>query len=142
MNRCVLALVFVLGLAPLASAQTHACDVLNPPTVGTFVAGATQTLSVCWSEKDLNGNAAIATSELVIDNGAPQPIALTRGTAGPVSGLVEYTGSYAIPATKGAHSLLLQVTTKDGSATTAIPFVLTVTLPATGPVPPVKLTIR
>lgn len=142
MIRALLTAIFVLAFAPFVAAQTHPCDVVNPPTSGTFVAGAVQTLSVCWSEKDTNGNSAIATAELVIDNGTPQPISLTRGTAGPVSGLVNYTGSYTIPATRGMHTLQLQITTANGSATTAVPFALTVTLPATVPTAPVKLTIQ
>jgi hypothetical protein len=140
-KRILLTLAF-LALPALVSAQTHPCDVLNPPTSGTFVAGAVQQFQVCWSELDTNGNAAIATGELVVDNGTPSPITLTRGTASPVSGLVVYTGNYTIPATKGGHTLNLTVVTKDGSATTATPFVLTVTLPSSAPVPPVKLTIR
>lgn len=104
--------LFALGLAAVAEAQTHPCDNLTPPSV---TRKSPVVLGGCWDQKDIDGNAAVATSlEVLIDGVVVKTIANpTPQGAANAAGLFYYQAT-GVTVSRGARTGQLRIVTVDG----------------------------
>ena len=141
MKKFVWITLILALISSRASAQTAYCDT-TPPTSGNGTVGTVMTVQVCISPNDTNGNPVTPSAWTLYDNNVSVgAIVMTKGSTAPVSGLIQYTGSYT-PNVVGSHSLQLTATGNGKESAKSAAFLLTASNPPSAPAAPVKLSLQ